>query len=108
MANKTREGGREEITLSRTLGLFSVTMIGVGGMIGAGIFALTGIAAGVAGPALVLVFLLNGLVTTLTAMAYVLPEPDQFQRFLHSLRPAAGTCGLKKPSAEHRASLPGG
>ncbi len=70
MANKTREGGREEITLSRTLGLFSVTMIGVGGMIGAGIFALTGIAAGVAGPALVLVFLLNGLVTTLTAMAY--------------------------------------
>ena len=60
MANKTRAGGREEITLSRTLGLFSVTMIGVGGMIGAGIFALTGIAAGVAGPALVLVFLLPG------------------------------------------------
>ena len=59
-----------EVTLSRDLGLFTVTMIGIGGMIGAGIFALTGIAAGVAGPALVLAFLLNGLVTLLTAMAY--------------------------------------
>lgn len=60
----------EKVALSRTLSLFTITMIGVGGMIGAGIFVLTGIAAGVAGPALVLVFLLNGLVTTCTAMAY--------------------------------------
>jgi amino acid transporter/nucleotide-binding universal stress UspA family protein len=60
----------QEVTLSRDLGLFTITMIGVGGMIGAGIFVLTGIAAGVAGPALVLVFLLNGMVTTLTAMSY--------------------------------------
>ncbi|MGD2058386.1 MAG: amino acid permease [Anaerolineales bacterium] len=59
-----------EVTLSRDLGLFTVTMIGVGGMIGAGIFVLTGIAAGVAGPALILVFFLNGLVTSLTAMSY--------------------------------------
>jgi amino acid transporter len=36
----------EEVTLTRNLGLFAVTMIGVGGMIGAGTFALTGIAAG--------------------------------------------------------------
>jgi amino acid permease len=40
------------VALSRDLGLFTITMIGVGGMIGAGVFVLTGIAAGVAGPAL--------------------------------------------------------
>ncbi len=59
-----------EITLSRTLGLFDITMIGVGAMIGAGIFVLTGIAAGEAGPALVLAFMLNGIVTTFTALSY--------------------------------------
>jgi basic amino acid/polyamine antiporter, APA family len=59
-----------EVTLSRTLGLFTITMIGVGGMIGTGIFALTRIAAGIAGLSLVLVFLLNGLVTLLTATSY--------------------------------------
>ena len=61
---------REELTLSRDLGLFTITMIGIGAMIGAGIFVLTGIAAGVAGPALMLAFLLNGVVTLFTAMAY--------------------------------------
>ena len=59
-----------EVGLSRDLGLFDVTMIGVGAMIGAGIFVLTGVAAGAAGPALVLAFLLNGIVAALTAMAY--------------------------------------
>ena len=56
--------------LSRELGVFSVTMIGVGGMIGAGIFVLTGMAAGAAGPALTLAFVLNGVVTIFTAMTY--------------------------------------
>jgi len=50
--------------------LLDITMIGVGAMIGAGIFVLTGIAAGVAGPGLLLVFLLNGFVTLFAAAAY--------------------------------------
>ena len=45
-------------------------MIGVGAMIGAGIFVLTGLAAGEAGPASILSFALNGLVTLITAFAY--------------------------------------
>ena len=59
-----------EVRLSREMSLMDATLIGVGAMIGAGIFVLTGIAAGVAGPALVLAFLLNGMVALLTAMSY--------------------------------------
>ncbi|MES0360357.1 MAG: amino acid permease [Anaerolineales bacterium] len=58
------------VTLSRNLNLFTITMIGIGGMIGAGIFVLTGIAAGIAGPALILAFALNGIITSFTAMSY--------------------------------------
>ncbi len=68
-----------EIELSREMGVLGATMIGVGAMIGAGIFVLTGIAAGTAGPGLLLVFFLNAIVTLFTAMAYaelasVIPE----------------------------------
>ncbi len=59
-----------EVRLSREMSLMDVTLIGVGAMIGAGIFVLTGIAAGVAGPALIITFSLNGIVALLTAMAY--------------------------------------
>lgn len=59
-----------EVKLSREMTLMDVTLIGVGAMIGAGIFVLTGIAAGVAGPGLLLAFFLNGMVALLTAMSY--------------------------------------
>jgi amino acid transporter/nucleotide-binding universal stress UspA family protein len=59
-----------EATFARNLNLFDATMIGIGAMIGAGIFVLTGIAAGEAGPAAFLAFAFNGLVTFLTALAY--------------------------------------
>lgn len=59
-----------EVHLSREMGLMDATLIGVGAMIGAGIFVLIGIAAGVAGPALIIAFSLNGLVALLTAMSY--------------------------------------
>ena len=58
------------VTFARDLGLFDACMIGIGAMIGAGIFVLTGIAAGEAGPASLLAFALNGVVTLLTAFAY--------------------------------------
>jgi amino acid transporter/nucleotide-binding universal stress UspA family protein len=58
------------VQLARHLGLFEATMIGVGAMIGAGIFVLTGIAIGNAGPAAVIAFALNGIVTLFTALSY--------------------------------------
>lgn len=76
---------KNSITLSRDLGLLDITLIGVGAMIGAGIFVLTGIAAGQAGPALLLTFLLNGLVTAITAASYA---------ELGSCLPEAGGCYL--------------
>jgi amino acid transporter/nucleotide-binding universal stress UspA family protein len=60
----------QEVTLARTLGLFDATMIGLGAMIGAGVFVLTGIAMGEAGPAAIIAFALNGIVTTFTAFSY--------------------------------------
>ena len=56
--------------LTRDLSEFNIIMIGVGGMIGAGIFILTGVAAGYAGPALILAFLLNGFISIFISMAY--------------------------------------
>ena len=70
MNNSINHPNNKQPTFARDLGLFDATMIGVGAMIGAGIFVLTGIAAGEAGPASILAFALNGFVTLLTAFAY--------------------------------------
>lgn len=59
-----------KVSLSRELTFFDITMIGIAGMIGAGIFALTGIASGIAGPAILLVFLFNGIIATFTGLSY--------------------------------------
>ncbi|MCK4323016.1 MAG: amino acid permease, partial [Armatimonadetes bacterium] len=64
------EATQQEVSLSRDMGLLDITMIGVGGMIGAGIFVLMPIAAGIAGPALIVAFALNGLITLITAASY--------------------------------------
>jgi amino acid transporter/nucleotide-binding universal stress UspA family protein len=70
METGTGRDGSESVSLARTLSGFDATMIGVGAMIGAGIFVLTGIAAGVAGPALIVAFLINGIMTSFTAASY--------------------------------------
>ncbi len=62
--------GAVETELSRDMGLFDITFIGVGAMVGAGVFALTGFAAGMAGPALTIAFVLNGIVALFTAVSY--------------------------------------
>ncbi len=59
-----------EVRLAREMTTFDATLLGVGAMIGAGIFVLIGIASGVAGPALIVTFSLNGLIALLTAMSY--------------------------------------
>ncbi|MFQ6096994.1 MAG: amino acid permease, partial [Armatimonadota bacterium] len=70
MAEVAAVGYEPEVRLSREMSLFAVTMIGVGAMIGAGIFALLGLAAAKAGPALMIAFVLNGVVALITGMGY--------------------------------------
>ncbi|MER6402521.1 amino acid permease [Streptomyces viridosporus] len=57
--------------LERTLGLGQLTAIGVGGIIGAGIFTLAGtVANGTAGPAVVISFLIAGVASAAAALSY--------------------------------------
>ncbi|HQU92421.1 MAG TPA: amino acid permease [Pyrinomonadaceae bacterium] len=60
-----------EGTLKRTLGVSALTLLGVGAIIGTGIFVLTGQAAGRhAGPAVVVSMILAGVVSALAALCY--------------------------------------
>ncbi|MFJ9700633.1 amino acid permease [Streptomyces fradiae] len=64
------EGGPGE-RLARTLGLWQLTAIGVGGIIGAGIFTLAGtVANGTAGPAVLVSFLIAGVASAAAAFSY--------------------------------------
>ncbi|WP_051821558.1 MULTISPECIES: amino acid permease [unclassified Streptomyces] len=57
--------------LVRSLGLWQLTAIGVGGIIGAGIFTLAGtVANGTAGPAVLVSFLIAGLASAAAALSY--------------------------------------
>jgi APA family basic amino acid/polyamine antiporter len=59
-----------EHSLRRTLGAFQLTALGVGAIIGAGIFVLTGLGAHYAGPGLMLSFVLSGLGCAFAGLCY--------------------------------------
>ena len=74
---------REGSGMLRTLGTLDLTFLGIGGIIGSGVFVLTGIgAARYAGPGIVLSFVAAGLLCMLVGLAYA---------ELASLIPAAGS-----------------
>jgi len=60
----------EKKSLHRSLGAFQLTMLGVGGIIGTGIFVLTAEAAQKAGPGMLLSFVIAGIVCALAALCY--------------------------------------
>ena len=57
-------------SLKRTLGPFQLTALGVGAIIGAGIFVLTGLGTHYAGPGLMLSFVLSGLGCAFAGLCY--------------------------------------
>ncbi|MDP4012047.1 MAG: APC family permease [Candidatus Nanoarchaeia archaeon] len=60
----------QEIGLKKDLGLFTTTAAGVGVILGAGIYVLIGVAAGIAGNAVWLSFLISALVAIFTGFSY--------------------------------------
>jgi basic amino acid/polyamine antiporter, APA family len=66
-----RETGQKDVTLKKELGAFDLSMLGIGAIIGTGIFVLTGVvAAEHAGPALIISFILSGLACVFAALCY--------------------------------------
>jgi len=57
-------------SLSRSIGLFHLTMYGVGLILGAGIYVLIGEAAGLAGNAIWISFILGSIVATFSGLSY--------------------------------------
>jgi TrkA-C domain/Amino acid permease len=61
---------RERVGFKRNIGLFMAVMIGIGAMMGPGIFALPGELGRMVGPLGILVYLVMGVVTFSTALKY--------------------------------------
>ena len=68
LVNEAKESG--EHSLRRTLGPFQLTALGVGAIIGAGIFVLSGLGAHYAGPGLMLSFVISGLGCAFAGLCY--------------------------------------
>lgn len=63
------ENGKQ--SLKRVMGALDLTFLGVGAIIGTGIFVLTGVASALyAGPAIVISFIISGAAATLSALCY--------------------------------------
>ena len=82
--------------LVRSLSLLDITMIGIAAMIGGAIFVLVGPAMNEAGPALMVVFAINGVIAFFTALIYaelgsVLPEAGGGYQWIRE--------GLPRPNA---------
>jgi len=60
----------EKKSLHRSLGAFQLTMLGIGAVIGTGIFVLTAEAAQKAGPGMMLSFIIAGFVCAVAALCY--------------------------------------
>jgi APA family basic amino acid/polyamine antiporter len=68
MIEESRETG--EHSLKRTLGPVSLTALGIGAIIGAGIFVLSGLGAHYAGPGLMLSFVISGFGCAFAGLCY--------------------------------------
>jgi basic amino acid/polyamine antiporter, APA family len=86
----------EPAGLKREIGLFGATALGIGAIIGSGIFIVTGIVAGIAGPAMIISVLIAGIIALFSAFSVAelsayLPEEGGTYAFAQKLiSPFAG------------------
>jgi APA family basic amino acid/polyamine antiporter len=84
------EDNSQESKLKPILGLLDATTINVGAIVGAGIFIVTGIAAGVAGSAMIVSMLIGSAVALFTALSFAeltawLPKEGSVYEFAYQL-----------------------
>jgi APA family basic amino acid/polyamine antiporter len=66
-----QEAAQKKHTLQRSLGALNLTTIGIGAIIGAGLFVLTGTAAAeYAGPGIIFSFIIGGIISVFAALCY--------------------------------------
>ncbi|GJM32713.1 MAG: amino acid transporter [Saprospiraceae bacterium] len=73
MPNQLKEIFRKKlipVTFERTIGLFGATTIGVGALMGAGVYVLIGLAAGVAGPSVWISYIICGVLAFLSTLLF--------------------------------------
>jgi basic amino acid/polyamine antiporter, APA family len=68
--NEALECAHNGNSLKRSIGPLGLTIMGVGGIIGAGIFIVTGVASASSGPALMVSFIIAAIACTFTALCY--------------------------------------
>ena len=86
----------EKKSLHRSLGAFQLTMLGIGAVIGTGIFVLTAEAAQRAGPGMMVSFIIAGVVCAFAALCYA---------EMASMVPVSGDCWPKRMSQPWPSSL---
>jgi len=86
----------EPAGLKREIGLFGATALGIGAIIGSGIFIVTGIVAGIAGPAMIISVLIAGVIALFSALcvaelsAYLPEEGGTYAYAQKLISPLAG------------------
>jgi APA family basic amino acid/polyamine antiporter len=82
--------------LKRTLNLLDATAVGIGAIIGAGIFVVLGVAIGYAGPSIIVSMIIAGLVASFTAFSFaelgsaIPKEGGAYQYSFELLSPSVG------------------
>ncbi len=71
VSSLANEAAKKSHTLQRSLGAVNLTTIGIGAIIGAGLFVLTGTAAAeYAGPGVIFSFIIGGIISVFAALCY--------------------------------------